>query len=129
MTLHGGDHLELKKPQGGFSGTRLGICPGIIPEKISFLQFYSRFLCFFTKATFKIFQYIKVHILFLSTLFWLILVMKASPYQGTVSSAGGGGGRRLSSIPCHPDIYKYLFLACIKFSESSEEYPVHGGHL
>ena len=50
MALHGGDHLELKKMRRGYFwglfGIRLGRCPGIIPEKISFLQFYSRFLCF-----------------------------------------------------------------------------------
>ena len=47
MALHGGGHLELKKMhKGDFWGTfgiRLGRCPCIIPEKISFLQFYSRF--------------------------------------------------------------------------------------
>ena len=47
MALHGGGHLELKKMHKGdfwvFFGIRLGRCPGIIPEKISFLQFYSRF--------------------------------------------------------------------------------------
>ena len=51
MALQGGGHLELKKMHKGdfwgFLGIRLGRCPGIIPEKISFLQFYSRFLCFF----------------------------------------------------------------------------------
>ena len=54
MALHGGGHLELKKMHKGdfwgIFGIRLGRCPGIIPEKISFLQFYSRFLCFFTNA-------------------------------------------------------------------------------
>ena len=46
MGLHGGGHLELKKHKGDFwelSGIRLARCPGIIPEKISFLQFYLRF--------------------------------------------------------------------------------------
>ena len=47
MALHGGGHLELKKMHKGdfwgLFGIRLGRCPGIIPEKISFLQFYSRF--------------------------------------------------------------------------------------
>ena len=51
MALHGGGHLELEKMHKGdfwgIFGIRLGRCPGIIPEKISFLQFYSRFLCFF----------------------------------------------------------------------------------
>ena len=45
MALHGGGHLELKKMHKGdfwgLFGIRLGRCPGIIPEKISFLQFYS----------------------------------------------------------------------------------------
>ena len=45
MALHGGGHLELKKMHKGdfwgIFGIRLGPC--IIPEKISFLQFYSRF--------------------------------------------------------------------------------------
>ena len=45
--LHGGGHLELKKMHKGdfwgIFGIRLGRCPCIIPEKISFLQFYSRF--------------------------------------------------------------------------------------
>ena len=54
MALHGGGHLELKKMHKGdfwgIFGIRLGRCPGIIPEKISFLQFYSRFLCFFVNA-------------------------------------------------------------------------------
>ena len=52
MALHGGGHLELRKMHKGdfwgIFGVRLGRCPGIIPEKISFLQFYSRFLCFFS---------------------------------------------------------------------------------
>ena len=43
MALHGGGHLELKKMHKGdfwgLFGIRLGRCPGIIPEKISFLQF------------------------------------------------------------------------------------------
>ena len=47
MALHGGGHLELKKIHKGdfwsLFGIRLGRCPCIIPEKISFLQFYSRF--------------------------------------------------------------------------------------
>ena len=47
MALHGGGHLELKKMHKGdfwgIFGIRLGSCPCIIPEKISFLQFYSRF--------------------------------------------------------------------------------------
>ena len=43
MALHGGGRLELKKCTRGLFGIRLGRCPGIIPEKISFLQFYSRF--------------------------------------------------------------------------------------
>ena len=47
MALHGGGHLELKKMHKGdfwgLFGIRLGRCPCIIPEKISFLQFYSRF--------------------------------------------------------------------------------------
>ena len=47
MALHGGGHLELKKMHKGdfwgIFGIRLGRCPCIIPEKISFLQFYSRF--------------------------------------------------------------------------------------
>ena len=47
MALHGGGHLELKKMHKGYCwglfGIRLGRCPCIIPEKISFLQFYSRF--------------------------------------------------------------------------------------
>ena len=51
MALHGGGHLEFKKMHKGdflgLFGIRLGRCLGIIPEKISFLQFYSRFLCFF----------------------------------------------------------------------------------
>ena len=46
MALHGGGHLELKKMHKGdfwgLFGIRLGRCPCIIPEKISFLQFYSR---------------------------------------------------------------------------------------
>ena len=45
--LHGGGHLELKKMHKGdfwgIFGIRLGRCPCIILEKISFLQFYSRF--------------------------------------------------------------------------------------
>ena len=52
MALHGGGHLELKKMHKGdfwgIFGIRLGRCPGIIPEKISFLQFYSRLLWFFS---------------------------------------------------------------------------------
>ena len=47
MALHCGGHLELKKMHKGdfwgLFGIRLGRCPCIIPEKISFLQFYSRF--------------------------------------------------------------------------------------
>ena len=47
MALHGGGHLELNKMHKGdfwgLCGIRLGRCPCIIPEKISFLQFYSRF--------------------------------------------------------------------------------------
>ena len=47
MALHGGGHLEFKKMHKGDFwgrfGIRLGRCPCIIPEKISFLQFYSRF--------------------------------------------------------------------------------------
>ena len=47
IALHGGGHLELKKMHKGnfwgIFGIRLGRCPCIIPEKISFLQFYSRF--------------------------------------------------------------------------------------
>ena len=47
MALHGGGHLELKKMHKGdfwgIFGIRLGRCPCIILEKISFLQFYSRF--------------------------------------------------------------------------------------
>ena len=47
MALHGGGHLELKKMHKGdiwgLFGIRLGRCPCIIPEKINFLQFYSRF--------------------------------------------------------------------------------------
>ena len=47
MALHGGGHLEFKKMHKGdfwvIFGIRLGRCPCIIPEKISFLQFYSRF--------------------------------------------------------------------------------------
>ena len=47
MALHGGGHLELKKMHKGdfwgLLGIRLGRCPCIIPKKISFLQFYSRF--------------------------------------------------------------------------------------
>ena len=47
MALHGGGHLELKKMHKGdfwgIFGIRLGRCPCIIREKISFLQFYSRF--------------------------------------------------------------------------------------
>ena len=47
MALHGGGHLEFKKMHKGdfwgLFGIRLGIYPCIIPEKISFLQFYSRF--------------------------------------------------------------------------------------
>ena len=47
MALHGGGHLEFKKMhEGDFWGLfkiRLGRCLCIIPEKISFLQFYSRF--------------------------------------------------------------------------------------
>ena len=47
MALHGGGHLELKKMHKGdfwgIFGIRLGRCPCIISEKISFLQFYSRF--------------------------------------------------------------------------------------
>ena len=47
MALHGGGHLELIKMHKGdfwgIFGIRLGRCPCIIPEKISFLQFYSRF--------------------------------------------------------------------------------------
>ena len=47
MALHGGGHLELKKMHKGdfwgLSGIRLERCPCIIPEKISFLQFYTRF--------------------------------------------------------------------------------------
>ena len=47
MALHGGGHLEFKKMHErdfwGLFGIRLGRCPCIIPEKISFLQFYSRF--------------------------------------------------------------------------------------
>ena len=47
MALYGGGHLELKKMHKGdfwgIFGIRLGRCPCIIPEKISFLQFYSRF--------------------------------------------------------------------------------------
>ena len=47
MALHGGGHLELKKMHKGdfwgIFGIRLGRCPCIIHEKISFLQFYSRF--------------------------------------------------------------------------------------
>ena len=46
MALHGGGHLELKKMHKGdfwgIFGIRLGRCPCIILEKISFLQFYSR---------------------------------------------------------------------------------------
>ena len=46
MALHGGGQLELKKMHKGdfwgLFGIRLGRCPCIIPEKISFLQFYSR---------------------------------------------------------------------------------------
>ena len=45
IALHDGGHLELKKMHRGdfrgLFGTRLGRCPCIIPEKISFLQFYS----------------------------------------------------------------------------------------
>ena len=45
MTLHGGGHFEFKKMHKGdlwgLFRIRLGRC--IIPEKISFLQFYSRF--------------------------------------------------------------------------------------
>ena len=47
MALHGGGHLESKKMHKGdfwgLFGIRLGRCPCIIPDKISFLQFYSRF--------------------------------------------------------------------------------------
>ena len=47
IALHGGGHLQLKKMHKvnfwGIFGIRLGRCPCIIPEKISFLQFYSRF--------------------------------------------------------------------------------------
>ena len=47
MALHGGGHLEFKKMHKGdfwgLFGICLGRCPCIIPEKISFLQFYSRF--------------------------------------------------------------------------------------
>ena len=47
MALHGGGYLKLKKMHKGdfwgIIGIRLGRCPCIIPEKISFLQFYSRF--------------------------------------------------------------------------------------
>ena len=47
MALHGDGHLELKKIHKGdfwgIFGIRLERCPCIIPEKISFLQFYSRF--------------------------------------------------------------------------------------
>ena len=47
MALHGVGHLELKKMHKGdfwgLFGIRLGRCPCINPEKISFLQFYSRF--------------------------------------------------------------------------------------
>ena len=47
MALHGDGHLELKKMHKedfwGIFGIRLGRCPCIVPEKISFLQFYSRF--------------------------------------------------------------------------------------
>ena len=47
MALHGGGHLELKKMHKGdfrgIFGICLGRCPCIIPEKISFLHFYSRF--------------------------------------------------------------------------------------
>ena len=39
MALHGGGHLDF----WGLFGIRLGRCPCIIPEKISFLLFYSRF--------------------------------------------------------------------------------------
>ena len=51
MTLHGGGHLELQKMHKedfwGLLRICLWRCPGIIPVKISFLQFYSRLLCFF----------------------------------------------------------------------------------
>ena len=47
MALHGGGHLQLKKMHKvdfwELFGIRLGRCPGIIPEKICFLQFYFRF--------------------------------------------------------------------------------------
>ena len=47
MALNGGGHLEFKKMHKGnfwgLFGIRLGRCPCIISEKISFLQFYSRF--------------------------------------------------------------------------------------
>ena len=47
MALNGGGHLELKKMHKGdfwgLFGIRLGRCLCIIPEKISFLQFYSSF--------------------------------------------------------------------------------------
>ena len=53
MSLHGSGHLVLKKHKGDFQGLfgiRLRWCPGIIPQKIRFMQFYSTFLCFFTNA-------------------------------------------------------------------------------
>ena len=48
----------------GLFGICLGRCPGIIPKKISFLQFYSRFLCFFTNA-------LALHIYMIYVLIWL----------------------------------------------------------
>ena len=43
IVLHGGGHKKMQKGYfWGLFGIRLGRCPGIIPEKISFLKFYSR---------------------------------------------------------------------------------------
>ena len=54
MALHGGRHLELKKMHKGdfwgLFGIHLGRWPGIIPEKISFLQFIPGSCVFFTNA-------------------------------------------------------------------------------
>ena len=81
MALHGGGHLELKKMHKGdfwgIFGIRLGRCPCIIPEKISFLQFYSRFnpnaLALYTQITpetFRLMPILHHGYLFLSLLFF-----------------------------------------------------------
>ena len=55
MALRGGGHLELKKVTRWIFGESLAFVWGdvqilFLKKKISFLQFYSSYLCFFTNA-------------------------------------------------------------------------------